>query len=45
MQYAVEMQDIVKTFPGIVACDNVSLNIKRVRSTPSWVKTAPASPH
>ena len=29
MQYAVEMQDIVKTFPGIVACDNVSLNIKK----------------
>ena len=28
-QYAVEMQNIVKTFPGIIACDNVSLNIRK----------------
>ena len=24
-QFAVEMQGIVKTFPGIVACDDVTL--------------------
>ena len=28
-QFAVEMQDIVKTFPGIVACDHVSLQIRK----------------
>ena len=28
-QFAVEMQDIVKTFPGIVACDHVSLDIRK----------------
>ena len=28
-QFAVEMQDIVKTFPGIVACDNISLQIRK----------------
>ena len=28
-QFAVEMQGIVKTFPGIVACDNVSLEIRK----------------
>lgn len=28
-QYSVEMQDIVKTFPGIVACDHVSLSLKK----------------
>ncbi|MBQ4565759.1 MAG: ABC transporter ATP-binding protein [Oscillospiraceae bacterium] len=28
-QFAVEMQGIVKTFPGIVACDNVSLEVRK----------------
>ena len=28
-QFAVEMQDIVKTFPGIVACDQISLQIRK----------------
>ncbi len=28
-QFAVEMQGIVKTFPGIVACDRVSLELRR----------------
>ena len=28
-QFAVEMQGIVKTFPGIVACDDVSLEIRK----------------
>ena len=28
-QFAVEMQGIVKTFPGIVACDNISLEIRK----------------
>jgi len=27
--YAVEMEGIVKTFPGIVACDNISLKAKK----------------
>ncbi len=29
IQYAVEMDGIVKTFPGIVACDNISLKVKK----------------
>ena len=28
-QFAVEMQDIVKTFPGIVACDQISLQVRK----------------
>lgn len=28
-QYIVEMDGIVKTFPGIVACDNISLEVKK----------------
>ena len=28
-QYVVEMQNIVKTFPGIIACDNVDLKLKK----------------
>ena len=29
IQYAVEMDGIVKTFPGIVAFDNISLKVKK----------------
>lgn len=28
-QYVVEMEGIVKTFPGIIACDNISLMVKK----------------
>ena len=31
-QFAVEMQGIVKTFPGIIACDDVTLEIRKGES-------------
>lgn len=41
---AVEMIDIVKEYPGVLANDHVSLTVREERSTASWGKTAPASP-
>ena len=38
--YVIEMLHITKEFPGIKANDD----IKRARSTPCSVKTAPANP-
>lgn len=42
--YAIEMLHITKRFPGIIANDDITLQVKRARSTPYWAKTAPASP-
>ena len=39
--YAIEMLNITKRFPGIVANDNITLQL---RSTRCWEKTAPESP-
>ena len=39
-EYAVEMLNITKRFPGIVANDNITLQLeKKERSMPFWVKT------
>ena len=43
-EYAVEMLNITKRFPGIIANDNITLQLKKARSTPFWVKTARESP-
>ena len=42
--YAIEMLNITKRFPGIIANDNITLQLKRARSTPCWAKTARANP-
>lgn len=39
-EYAIEMIDITKIFPGIVANDHITLRLKRERSMPCWEKTA-----
>ena len=31
--YAIEMLNITKRFPGIIANDNITLQLKKVRST------------
>ena len=43
-EYVIEMLHITKEFPGIKANDDITLQLKRVRSTPFWAKTAPANP-
>lgn len=42
--YVIEMLHITKEFPGIKANDDITLQLKRARSTPCSVKTAPANP-
>lgn len=37
-EYIVEMKHITKRFPGIVANDDVTIQIKRERSLPFWEK-------
>lgn len=44
-EYAVEMLNITKRFPGIVANDNITLQLKKARSMPFWVKTAQGNLH
>ena len=39
-----EMENIRKTFPGVVALDGVNLVVAVAPCTPSWARTAPASP-
>lgn len=41
--YIVEMRHITKRFPGIVANDDVTIQVKKGRFTPFWGKTAPES--
>ena len=43
-EYAVVMENINKTFPGVKALDSVTFRLKRVKSTLSWAKTVQASP-
>jgi hypothetical protein len=40
---AIELRDIVKRFPGVVANDGVDLSVDRARSTRSSARTVPAS--
>lgn len=44
-EYAIEMLGITKRFPGIIANDNITLQLKKVRSTRFWEKTEPENPH
>lgn len=40
-EYIVEMKHITKRFPGIVANDDVTIQIKRVRSLLCWERMVP----
>ncbi len=40
-EYVIEMLNITKRFPGIVANDNITLQLKKVRSTHCWEKMVP----
>ncbi len=42
-EWAVEMDDLVKTFGTFVAVDHVSLQVRRARSSASWDRTARAN--
>lgn len=39
MDYIIEMCGITKEFPGIIANDDVTLQLKRARSMRFWAKT------
>ena len=43
-EYVIEMLNITKRFPGIVANDNITLQLKKVRSTHSLEKTVQENP-
>lgn len=43
-QYVIEMLHITKEFPGIKANDDITLQLRRARSTPFWGKMAPVNP-
>lgn len=45
MDYIIEMLNIRKEFPGIVANDDVTLQVKKAKYTPFSVKTAPENRH
>ena len=45
MDYVIEMLGITKEFPGIIANDNITLQLKKGRSTPCWERTEPENPH
>jgi ABC-type sugar transport system ATPase subunit len=42
-EYVIEMLNITKIFPGIKANDDITLQLKRARSTRCSAKTAPAN--
>ena len=42
-EYVIEMRHITKIFPGIVANDDITLQLKKARSMRFWEKTALAS--
>ena len=44
-EYAIEMLGITKRFPGIIANDNVTIQLKKARYMLFWVKTEPVNPH
>ena len=39
-----EVRNIRKQFPGVLALDNVSAQLQRAKFSPSSAKTAPANP-
>ena len=41
--HILQMRGITKTFPGVKALQDVNLTLNAARSTPSAVRTAPAS--
>lgn len=43
--YAIEMLNITKKFPGIIANDNITLQLKKGRFTPFWGRTERGNPH
>ncbi len=45
VDYIIEMLNIRKEFPGIVANDDVTLQVKKAKYTPFSVKTAPENRH
>ena len=43
-EYAIEMLGITKRFPGIIANDNITLQLKKVRSTLCLAKMEQVNP-
>ena len=43
-EYAIEMLGITKRFPGIIANDNITLQLKKVRFMRSWGKMEQENP-
>ena len=41
--YAIEMLHITKRFPGIIANDDITLQLRHGESTRCWVRTARAN--
>ena len=39
MEYVLEMKNITKIFPGTIANDDISLNLKKGEIHAFWVKT------
>lgn len=35
-EYAIEMKNITKTFPGVVANDKVTLQVRKQEIMPAW---------
>lgn len=44
MEYIIEMCNITKEFPGIIANDDITLQLKKEKSMLCWEKTVPANP-
>ena len=44
-KYAIEMLNITKRFPGIIANDNITLQLKKVKSMHCLAKTEQGNPH
>ena len=40
--FVIEMLHITKEFPGIKANDDITLQLRKVRSMPCWARTAQA---
>lgn len=45
MEYVVEMLNIRKEFPGIVANDNITLQLKKEKFMLFWVKMVQGNQH
>ena len=43
-EYIVEMKHITKRFPGIVANDDVTIQIKKGEILPCWERMVPENP-